>query len=565
MDTRSGNNGEAVGKSTSESGGSDKMAISNLIWPPPLPTVHEPRISPPGFRYFRNEGPIRLRSITSSELRKVARYHSGPHQYQFSVLAPHEKPGPLPVPTISSPRHLVPDSAYILATVSAHLKYVNDKRPAKSTASTAIHERQAPYNFRPRGQAESTASTAIHERQAHYNFRPHGQAESTASTAIHERQAHYNFGSHGQAESTAPATTHHYQAHSPDFVSDGPTTTEQQLEASTAAVAEGHPPAQEQSLPPNTHGYIRPAVTSYICFRVYYEKCLRFMPRHTNVLKAISKLWRGDPFKSHWAIIAQAFTLARDVVGTKAARLRDFVALAATLLNLPSPQRYLRDLGWVGTETRRNRIRFVQDSKKVDHAKFIWNRESKILSNNIHQIPVMDLDLLNACLARGYLEGRHMQVLVRIAVQYSTVSTLGPSRIRSLVEREEATEEAARRRRRRASGRVPNQGSQRRAQRRRRFDVRFVHLSAQDITTGRTSAYTAHGLDTTHSLASAHVAPAAPAPVVVRLIQGRSSAGYDGTQPEMVFTEEQRQAMSHPNFIGGLFVVNPELNPWARR
>ncbi|PHH52120.1 hypothetical protein CFIMG_004157RA [Ceratocystis fimbriata CBS 114723] len=85
MDTRSGNNGEAVGKSTSDSGGSDKMAISNLIWPPSLPTVHEPRISPPGFRYFRNEGPIRLRSITSSELRKVARYHSGPHQYQFSV------------------------------------------------------------------------------------------------------------------------------------------------------------------------------------------------------------------------------------------------------------------------------------------------------------------------------------------------------------------------------------------------------------------------------------------------------------------------------------------------
>nr|WRK64960.1 putative mating-type 1-1-1 protein [Ceratocystis albifundus]WRK64962.1 putative mating-type 1-1-1 protein [Ceratocystis albifundus] len=198
--------------------------------------------------------------------------------------------------------------------------------------------------------------------------------------------------------------------------------------------------AQQQDMVVNTHGAIGPGVPAFFVYRGYYQECFDFARLNGKVGRAVSKIWYQDPFRAEWAIIAKAYTLARDVVGRTTADFGRFIRMAAPLMDLPSPEIYLQHLGWVATQRKNGYINLVQDPVKVEHAKFVRNEMVRSLPEN-HENEPAEFHLLQVCLDRGYLPGRKMLVLQRIAYQYS--HPRGPAVIKEVVEREEAVAQAA--------------------------------------------------------------------------------------------------------------------------
>ena len=57
-------------------------------------------------------------------------------------------------------------------------------------------------------------------------------------------------------------------------------------------------------------------------------------------------LWKADPFKAKWAILAKAFSEIRDVKGKSDALLTEFLDINAAFIRIVEPDRYLGALGW---------------------------------------------------------------------------------------------------------------------------------------------------------------------------------------------------------------------------
>ena len=60
----------------------------------------------------------------------------------------------------------------------------------------------------------------------------------------------------------------------------------------------------------------------------------------------LTHLWRNDPFKSKWTVLAKAYSVIRDVRGKKSAPLDLFLALNAPFLGIIPPSEYFQLLGW---------------------------------------------------------------------------------------------------------------------------------------------------------------------------------------------------------------------------
>ena len=57
-------------------------------------------------------------------------------------------------------------------------------------------------------------------------------------------------------------------------------------------------------------------------------------------------LWKADPFKAKWAILAKGFSEIRDNMGKTDAILPEFLEINAPLMRMVEPDRYLVGLGW---------------------------------------------------------------------------------------------------------------------------------------------------------------------------------------------------------------------------
>ncbi|KAJ5510785.1 Mating-type protein MAT alpha 1 [Penicillium expansum] len=62
---------------------------------------------------------------------------------------------------------------------------------------------------------------------------------------------------------------------------------------------------------------------------------------------AISEMWQDDTLKSHWAILAKAYTIIRDHFNVDTPSLSTFVDLCLPLMGFLSRQQYLASSGWI--------------------------------------------------------------------------------------------------------------------------------------------------------------------------------------------------------------------------
>ena len=102
-------------------------------------------------------------------------------------------------------------------------------------------------------------------------------------------------------------------------------------------------------------------------------------------------MWRTDPFKAKWSIIAKAYSEIRDAQGRENAPLNLFLEIAAVGLYIIAPSEYLFQLGW---ETRmENDDCHLARVRVPDLSSF----DSRILSTTL-SVP----ELIECCRHYGY-------------------------------------------------------------------------------------------------------------------------------------------------------------------
>ncbi|CAI7630324.1 unnamed protein product [Penicillium viridicatum] len=89
---------------------------------------------------------------------------------------------------------------------------------------------------------------------------------------------------------------------------------------------------------------LRP-LNSFMIFRSFCAPMFPGIPQKVKSM-AISEMWQDDTLKSHWAILAKAYTIIRDHFDVDTPSLSAFVDLCLPLMGFLSRQQYLASSGW---------------------------------------------------------------------------------------------------------------------------------------------------------------------------------------------------------------------------
>ncbi|KAL3420173.1 hypothetical protein PVAG01_08672 [Phlyctema vagabunda] len=86
-------------------------------------------------------------------------------------------------------------------------------------------------------------------------------------------------------------------------------------------------------------------LNSWMAYRTYYAKIfIYFQQKVTSIYLTV--LWRRDPFKSKWTIVAKAYSSIRDLVGKNNAPLDGFLDIVVPEIGLLEHDEYLETMGW---------------------------------------------------------------------------------------------------------------------------------------------------------------------------------------------------------------------------
>ncbi|KAF9245528.1 transcriptional regulator family: HMG [Penicillium roqueforti] len=90
---------------------------------------------------------------------------------------------------------------------------------------------------------------------------------------------------------------------------------------------------------------LRP-LNSFMIFRSFCAPMFPGIPQKVKSM-AISEMWQDDTLKSHWAVLAKAYTVIRDHFHVDTPSLSAFVDLCLPLMGFLSRQQYLTLSGWI--------------------------------------------------------------------------------------------------------------------------------------------------------------------------------------------------------------------------
>nr|AAO49357.1 MAT-1 protein [Zymoseptoria passerinii] len=86
-------------------------------------------------------------------------------------------------------------------------------------------------------------------------------------------------------------------------------------------------------------------LNAWMGFRNFYLKVLEGLAQK-DISKTMTVFWANDPFKSKWALLSKAYSVARGTRAKIDAPLGGFFSLCAPLVGIISPQDYLDMMGW---------------------------------------------------------------------------------------------------------------------------------------------------------------------------------------------------------------------------
>ncbi|KAK4495319.1 hypothetical protein PRZ48_013650 [Zasmidium cellare] len=141
-------------------------------------------------------------------------------------------------------------------------------------------------------------------------------------------------------------------------------------------------------------GPLRP-LNSWMAFRNFYNRMLS--PR---TQKAISKLlrilWKADPFKAKWAIIAKTYSTLRGHLEKKDAPLDAFFIICAPLVGVIPPEEYLQTMGWQLGSPQDG------DDENMPQITRLFTPDLDSFPEEFTTTTLSVDDLVNHCYAQGY-------------------------------------------------------------------------------------------------------------------------------------------------------------------
>ncbi|KAF2433000.1 hypothetical protein EJ08DRAFT_608333 [Tothia fuscella] len=114
-------------------------------------------------------------------------------------------------------------------------------------------------------------------------------------------------------------------------------------------------------------GLVRPAkrpLNSWMAYRCLYATIF-FSYQQKEISGYLTLMWKEDPFKAKWTLVAKAYSIIRDQVGKALAPLDLFLQIVCPVVGIVMPAEYLDKLGWMKTGTEMVR-RFVPDVNLFD-------------------------------------------------------------------------------------------------------------------------------------------------------------------------------------------------------
>jgi hypothetical protein len=122
----------------------------------------------------------------------------------------------------------------------------------------------------------------------------------------------------------------------------------------------------------------------------YYSKLFDLQQKHASGFLTI--IWKKDPFKAKWGIIAAAYSKIRDVLGKDNASLKIFFALVCPQIGIIAVENYLDMMNW-SVQVGSDGACHLEQTNVPDTASF---------DNHIQTTTMSEVDVVTLCENRGY-------------------------------------------------------------------------------------------------------------------------------------------------------------------
>ena len=96
----------------------------------------------------------------------------------------------------------------------------------------------------------------------------------------------------------------------------------------------------------------------------------------------LKEMWKTEPLKGKWALLAKAYSRIRDVCGKSNAPLYEFVELNGALIEIIAPDVYMQTLGWTFTLNAEGEHVLVQEKREIEDSLFITSLTVNDLISN---------------------------------------------------------------------------------------------------------------------------------------------------------------------------------------
>nr|APB91636.1 putative mating type 1-1-1 protein [Knoxdaviesia capensis] len=134
-------------------------------------------------------------------------------------------------------------------------------------------------------------------------------------------------------------------------------------------------------------------LNAFMAYRSYYKGIFKGY-KQKIISGYLTDMWKADPYHCKWALVAKVYSFIRDEVGKDSAQLSTFLTVVCPIMGFPSPGLYFQKLGLFHHMGEEGDIVLGQDKATLD---------AYMKSLEDMSCPLNDIDLLRACINKGYL------------------------------------------------------------------------------------------------------------------------------------------------------------------
>ncbi|CZT51034.1 uncharacterized protein RSE6_12117 [Rhynchosporium secalis] len=134
------------------------------------------------------------------------------------------------------------------------------------------------------------------------------------------------------------------------------------------------------------------SLNSWMAFRSFYLRIFSHLQQKEASIY-LTTLWKGDPFKAKWTIIAAAYSKIRNTVGKPRAPLDHYLKIICPQMGIIAVEEYLEIFNWSSTRDAEGSLHFTQTTAPNLHG----------LDQQILHSSMTEKDVVLFCGSVGYI------------------------------------------------------------------------------------------------------------------------------------------------------------------